>query len=126
MSFYIRLLFLSIALISVTYATQFIPNNTVVNHFAYSSILFFTLTTALIFFISYRSISGNNHRQFSTAVMAGMTIKLFASALFVLLYSLIYKPASILIVIPFFVYYLCFTIIEVAEYLRLNKSIQNK
>lgn len=124
MSFYIRLLLLSIILLLLTYATQFIPDNTVINHFAYSSILFFAFTTALIYFISYRSISGNNHRQFSTAVMAGMTIKLFASALFVLIYSLLKKPDSILIVLPFFVYYLCFTILEVAEYLRLNKSIQ--
>jgi hypothetical protein len=126
MSFYIRLLILTILLLAISYASQLIPANNIINHFAYSSILFFAVITWLIYFITHRSIAGSNHRQFSTAVMAGMTIKLFASALFVLIYSLIKKPESILIVLPFFVYYLCYTVLEVYEYLRLNRSLQSK
>jgi hypothetical protein len=74
--------------------------------------------------LASRSIAGNNHRQFSTAIMAGLTFKLLASALFVLIYSLFKQPDTILVIIPFFLFYICFTILEVVEFMRLNKRFQ--
>ena len=93
------------------------------SNFAYYSIIFFFFITISIVYISYNSITKNNHRQFSTIIMAGMTLKLLAAAIFVLLYAAFSKPISILIVVPFFIYYIAFTTIEIAEFLRLNKQV---
>jgi hypothetical protein len=126
MPFYLRLLLLTILLTAITALLQFTTSSLYINTFAYSSILFFSLITLTIYLTVQRNIAGNNHRQFSTAIMGGMTIKLFCSALFVLIYSLFKRPESIIIVVPFFIYYICFTILEVTEFMRLNKMFQNK
>ncbi len=126
MSFYIRLLLLCLVLVAICAIVQFSNSSSFINTFAYSSIAFFAIVTALIHFIARRSIAGNNHRRFSTAIMGGMTIKLFSSALFVLIYSLFKKPESIIIIIPFFIFYISFTVLEVMEFMRLNKMLQEK
>ncbi len=124
MSFYLRLIILSVSLTMITYVTQQYSGLTFINAFAYSSILFFAIITAVIYAVASRSISGKNHRMFSTAVMGSMTIKLFASVLFVLFYSLIQKPPSVLIILPFFLFYICYTVIEISAFIQLNKKVK--
>lgn len=124
MTFYVKLFLLSIILALLCLVGKYLSNPSFINSFVFSSIIFFTILTALIHMLASRSIAGNNHRQFSTAIMAGLTFKLLASALFVLIYSLFKRPDTILVIIPFFLFYICFTILEVVEFMRLNKRFQ--
>jgi len=119
--FFIRLTILAILLLAVTYALQQIPGVNFIDVFAYSSIAFFYFLTLLIILIIGRAVSRTNNRQFVSMITAAIGIKIFASIIFVLAFAFIHMPQSILIVLPFFLYYAALTIIEVAEMLKLNK-----
>ena len=120
MKFFTRATILVIVLFVLTYFLQRIPAFNFINTFVYSSLAFFYLLTLLIIGIIAGAMKRTNNRQFVSMITAAIGIKIFASIIFVLVYCIINKPTSILIIVPFFFYYALFTIIEVAEMLRLN------
>jgi hypothetical protein len=74
-----------------------------------------------------RGISTNNSYRFVSMVTGSFTGKLLLCVVFILMYALIAKPAGKpFFILPFFLYYIVFTVLEVWALLKLNKQASRK
>ena len=89
---------------------------------AYGLLIFFFVFSLVAVWLSQNALRANNHRRFLNALTGSMVAKVLLTAFLVLIFGLVEKPASVLVVIPMFVYYAVFTVLEVVEFLKLNKQ----
>lgn len=88
--------------------------------FTWISLLFFSLITALTLYIGLRGLEKNSY-GFVASVNGIVLVKLMLSAVLVLVYVIITRPHNPVFIIPFFVFYILFTVFEVRELLMAQK-----
>ena len=84
-------------------------------------LIFNALLSPFIFWIASRGITDKNNYRFVNAVMGSMTIKLLLSVIFIMVYAMMAAPGKPYFIIPFFVDYVSYTILEVREMVKLTK-----
>ncbi len=94
--------------------------------FTISIFLFYAMLSPVLFFWASNGITSKNNYKFVSAITGSMTVKLLLSLLFVVAYAIFFKPAKPYFIIPFFVDYSCYTILEVVEMMKLTKSSNTK
>lgn len=125
-SFYIKVTIVAVILLLLT---LFVEHNTdigMVGPMAYGLLVFFFVFSIAVILLSQNALTAKNHRLFVNALTGSMVAKVLLTAFVVLVFGLIERPKSILIVVPLFVYYTTFTVLEVIEFLRLNKKYSSK
>lgn len=95
-------------------------------NFTYSIFIFYAVLSPLLFLWASKGITSKNNYKFVSAVTGSMTVKLLLSLVFVVAYAVLFKPEKPYFIIPFFVDYSCYTILEVAEMMKLTKTSNSK
>ena len=88
--------------------------------FTWISLAFFSLITALTLYIGLKGLEKNSY-GFVASVNGIVLVKLMLSVVLVLVYVLIERPKDPKFIIPFFIFYILFTIFEVREILMAQK-----
>ncbi|MBK9731856.1 MAG: hypothetical protein IPO83_11320 [Chitinophagaceae bacterium] len=88
--------------------------------FTWISLVFFSLITALTLYIGLRGLEKTSY-GFVASVNGIVLVKLLLSAVLVLMYVVITRPHNPAFIIPFFVFYILFTVFEVRELLLAQK-----
>ena len=95
-------------------------------NFTYSIFIFYAVLSPLLFLWAAKGITSKNNYKFISAVTGSMTVKLLLSLVFVVAYAVLFKPEKPYFIIPFFVDYSCYTILEVSEMMKLTKTSNSK
>lgn len=90
--------------------------------FTWFSFGLFTLLSLLIFRLGKNSMNSSNPNAFIRVVMGSTAIKILAAMISILVYMQLFKPEDKLFVIPFFAFYLLFTIYETRFLLGMSKT----
>lgn len=113
MNHYLKKLILFSFIISlVVYLIHFVPVLDPFLEFIRYATLFFTLLSTLIYRIVSAGIKNKNSNSFITSVYVAMMIKMIFCVIAVLSYYFIVKPGNIYFVIPFFIFYILYTVFE--------------
>lgn len=64
----------------------------------------------------------SNH-LFVAAISGVMIVKLLFTIIFIIVFVLTLKPVDGFFIVPMFVCYMCYTILEVVEMVRLTKKV---
>ncbi|HUM48358.1 MAG TPA: hypothetical protein PLD84_15610 [Chitinophagales bacterium] len=104
----------------VALGTYLIPGMASFQIFTWISLAFFSLITALTLYIGLKGLEKNSY-GFVASVNGIVLVKLMLSAVLVLVYVLIERPKDPKFIIPFFIFYIVFTIFEVREILMAQK-----
>lgn len=94
--------------------------------FTIAVFIFYALVSPVLFWWASKGILSNNNYKFITAITGSMTVKLLLSLVFVVAYAFLFKPGKPYFIIPFFVDYSCYTILEVVEMMKLTKIANRK
>ncbi len=113
-------------LIVFSIAVSRLENMQPFENFTYSIFIFYAVLSPIMFWWASKGIISNNNYKFVTAITGGMTIKLLLSLVFIVTYAFIFKPGKPNFIIPFFVDYSCYTILEVVEMMKLTKTSNRK
>ncbi len=95
-------------------------------NFTYSIFIFYAVLSPLLFWWASKGILSNNNYKFITAITGSMTVKLLLSLVFIVAYAFLFKPGKPYFIIPFFIDYSCYTILEVVEMMKLTKIANRK
>jgi hypothetical protein len=125
-SYIIKVILLAVILFATTWCVDRFTNFHAIGLVGYGLLIFFFVFSIVAVILSQKAIAQNNHRKFVNALTGSMVGKVLLTALLVLILGLVEKPKSILVVVPMFVYYVSFTILEVVEFLRLNKKVSTQ
>ncbi|MEO6167372.1 MAG: hypothetical protein ABIO46_05925 [Chitinophagales bacterium] len=104
----------------VALATYLIPAMASYQNFTWISLAFFSLITALTLYIGIKGLEKNSY-GFVASVNGIVLVKLMLSVVLVLTYVLIARPKDPKFIIPFFVFYILFTVFEIRELLMAQK-----
>lgn len=96
--------------------------------FTWLSLTFFFLVSCGVYLMASKGVSANSSYRFVSMVMGSFTGKLMLCTVFLLLYVVIAKPqGKPFFIIPFFILYIVYTVMEMIELLKLNaKKAQGK
>ena len=95
--------------------------------FIWSSLVFFFLLSCGVYAMASRGISTANNHRFVSMITGSFTGKLLLCVVYVLVYALIVRPeGKPFFIIPFFIYYIVFTVMEVWALLKLTKQTGHK
>lgn len=118
---------MKIALVAValgigTWSLDQFTNVNFIGPMAYGLLVFFFVFSVIAVFLSQNALTQNNHRQFLTAISGSMVAKVLLTAFVVLVFALVDRPKSVLVILPLAVYYVVFTAMEVTEFMKLNRK----
>lgn len=122
----VKLVIIALVLFVGTWALDHYSNVDFIGLMAYGLLIFFFVFSLIAVWLSQNALRANNHRQFLNALTGSMVAKVLLTAFLVLILALVEKPKSVLVVIPMFVFYVVFTVLEVTEFLKLNKQASLK
>ena len=89
--------------------------------FTWLSLIFFSLLTALTLYIGLRGLEKSSY-GFVASVNGIVLLKLMLSVILVLLYVIFVKPKEPMFILPFFLFYILFTVFELRELLLAQKA----
>ncbi|MBK6484419.1 MAG: hypothetical protein KBF32_02325 [Chitinophagales bacterium] len=110
----------AIALLVVIAGLLF-PAITSFQDFTWLSFLFFSLLTALTLYIGLRGLEKSSY-GFVASVNGIVLLKLMLSVVLVLVYVIVTRPKEPQFILPFFLFYILFTVFEVRELLLAQKA----
>ncbi len=90
--------------------------------FAWICFVFFTLLTLLTIYITSISAKASNKVKGTTMILGAMGIKFLFSMFLILGYILAVRPDNARFILPFFVLYILFTVIETNYLLKITKT----
>ncbi|MBA2421702.1 MAG: hypothetical protein H0V61_00560 [Chitinophagales bacterium] len=90
------------------------------SQFTWIALAFFAVLTALSLYIGLRGLQKQAY-GFVASVNGVVLIKLFLSILLVLIYVMVARPNSPSFIIPFFFFYIVYTIFEVRELILVQR-----
>ena len=93
--------------------------------FSWIALLFFAIISQASMALLFRGIKNKSNHQFVGMVSASTTVKLLSSAGFIVIWALAVHPEKPYFIIPFFFYYIVFTIFDVGLMLKLIKQEKN-
>lgn len=95
--------------------------------FIWGSLAFFFVLSCGVYLLAAKGVVNNNNHRFVSMIMAAFTGKLLLCVIFILAYALVIRPqGKPFFIIPFFVFYIVFTSLEVVELLRLTRQANKK
>ncbi len=94
--------------------------------FSWFCLVFLTIVSVISFSLTARSALQSSTQQFLMAITLSFIAKFVLCITGIVAYILIVKPKSLLIVIPFFIFYSVFTCLEVSELFSLLKGLKEK
>jgi hypothetical protein len=92
--------------------------------FTWESLAFFFVVTLLLFVLALNGVRNRSHSSFMGTVFGAMAIKFIICIVAVIVYLKVIKPDSIIFILPFFVMYVIFTVIETASLVRAIKQAE--
>ena len=116
---FILTLIIAIILIPLNY---FIPLLASFQQFTWLSLIFFFIITLITVYIGLRGLEKSGH-GFVASVNGIVMIKLFFCAGLVIVYMLIARPGNATFILPFFLFYVLFTVFEIREVLKAQKML---
>jgi len=119
----VKLIAVGVVLFGATWYLDNYSNVDFIGLMAYGLLIFFFMFSLVAVWLSQNALRANNHRQFLNALTGSMVAKVLLTAFLVLIFGLVERPKSVLVVIPMFVYYAVFTVLEVVEFLKLNRQM---
>lgn len=120
-SVFIKLLIFSVAIAAlVAIAGLLLPAVIPFQSFTWISLLFFFLLTALSLYIGIRGLDKTGY-GFVASINGIVLLKLMLSVVLVLIYVLAARPKDPKFIIPFFLFYILFTVFEVREWMIVQK-----
>ena len=90
--------------------------------FAWICFAFFTLLTFLTIYITSISVKASNKVKGTNMILGAMGIKFLFSMFLILAYILAVRPDDARFILPFFVLYILFTVIETKYLLQITKT----
>ena len=124
--FLVMLVIVAGLLAGITYGLTLLPLLSPFALFAWLSLGFFTLLTAGVYAMYDKGALARSNAVFMSLVFGAFGIKLFISVIFLLVYFFVAGRPALWFVLPFFVHYFGFTILEtvfVVRKLQQNKKI---
>lgn len=100
-----------------------IPEVNFLQNFTFASIGFFTLLSAMIYFLTSKGIKNKSNNTFFTYVYLAMGIKMLLCVAVVFFYFFRFKPEKLFFILPFFLLYICYTIFETYFLVKESKRI---
>lgn len=79
----------------------------------YATVGYFFILTAVTFFLSQQNLSRSN-TMFHTATLGSITIRMFLSLIFLVVYMVMNKPVDVSFVVFFAILYLFFNVFEIS------------
>ncbi|MEZ4883130.1 MAG: hypothetical protein R3E32_00245 [Chitinophagales bacterium] len=90
--------------------------------FAWICFVFFTILTFLTIYITSLSAKASSKVKGTTMILGAMGIKFIFSMFMILAYLLAVSPDSPRFILPFFVLYILFTVVETNYLLKITKG----
>lgn len=118
--FFKRILWLSMAFGLIALLLSLFPFFKELREFTWFSLLFFMISTVLIYSISLAGLK--RKKTFLYYYMGSLLLRFILSLAVIVGYYFYAKPEGIYFVIPFFFIYMGFTLVETVSLMRLAKS----
>lgn len=93
--------------------------------FSWFSLLFFLVITTISFQINAFTLLNQLRQHFMQIFLATIVGKFLLSIAFIATYALIATPSTYLFIIPFFIFFLVYKVIEIVFILQLSKVSPN-
>ncbi|MBA3649383.1 MAG: hypothetical protein H0W62_12665 [Chitinophagales bacterium] len=114
--FFVRLIILTIIMVVIVAALNYVsPLFEAFEVFTWITLLFFFLITALIFYFGLKAIKTENAYRFVSIINGSVLVKILLCGFFIMGYALLVKPKDVLFIIPFFFFYIVYTVFEIRE-----------
>jgi hypothetical protein len=121
-SFFVKSAVVGVLLCGATWAVEHYAEVNFIGPMAYGLLVYFFVFSIIAVFLSQNALVANNHRRFLNALTGSLVAKVLLTAFVVLVFALVDRPKSVLVILPLFVYYVVFTVLEVAEFMKLNRK----
>lgn len=121
-SFFVKSAVVAVLLCIGTWAVGHYGRVDFIGPMAYGLLVFFFVFSIIAVFLSQNALVTSNHRRFLNAITGSMVAKVLLTAFVVLIFALVDRPKSVLVILPLFVYYVVFTVMEVSEFMKLNRK----
>ncbi len=105
-------IFTAIIAVLTAIANFFIPALLPFQAFSWISMAFFFLVTAVTIYIGLNGL-GKSSYGFVASVNGIVLLKLMLSVVLIIVYMLLARPKDPMFILPFFAFYICFTVFEV-------------
>lgn len=93
-----------------------------IREFAWISLLFFMITTVLVYFLTLSGLRRKKHSSFLYFYFGSLFLRFMLSLLIIVGYYLIVRPDEIYFVVPFFLMYIGYTAVETHSLIRLSNA----
>lgn len=123
-TFFIKSAVIAVVLCVATWAVGYYANVDFIGPMAYGLLAYFFLFSVIAVFLSQNALVASNNRRFLNAITGSLVAKVLLTAVVVLIFALVDRPKSILVVVPLFIYYVVFTVLEVSEFMKLNRKVE--
>jgi hypothetical protein len=100
----------------------FIPSLTNYANLGWISLILFMNITFLMFILGQKTINSPNKMLFSNVSMGFVLFKMLFSLMIVIAYKKITHPTSNLFIVPFFIVYITFTILETYLMIKITRK----
>jgi len=121
-----RLFIIDLVLLVILVVLQLAVSLPGIMPFSWFCLVFFNVIGIIIFFVAARGVLHKSSHRFMAFFSGSFLLKFLFCILGVIGYVLIMKPKTILIIVPFFIFYAIFTSLEVSELMFLLKGIKKK
>jgi hypothetical protein len=88
-----------------------------------ASLAFFVALNIIVFYLGVAAIKSPNHNLMTQLTMILVFFKLMSCLIIVIAYDQLYHPANDTYIIPFFLIYITYTVLEVTMLTKLNKQV---
>jgi hypothetical protein len=95
-------------------------------NFSWFCLAFLNVVSIVSFSLTSRSALHSSTQRFLMSITLSFIVKFVLCIIAIVAYVLIVKPTSILIVVPFFIFYSIFTFVEVTELFSVLKRLKSK
>lgn len=123
-AFFKSLIAVTIFLIVIIIGLSFIHVFKDIIPFSLSSLLFFILLSVAVFYLGNAAAKSSNKHRLTQLIMILVFVKLFCCLLIIIVYDRLFHPQSNVYVIPFFLIYIAFTVLEVNMLSKANRLAQ--
>ena len=125
-TFLVALVITAIGLAGVTFGLTQIELLAPYSNFAWISLLFFTILTAIVYAMYDKGALAKSNAVFMSMVFGAFGVKMMVSVIFLIIYFFAAGRPALWFVLPFFLHYMVYTALEtifVVKKLNKNKDI---
>ncbi|MFQ5446673.1 MAG: hypothetical protein ACE5FF_07050 [Saprospiraceae bacterium] len=119
--FFSQLGILTLCVVVALFTLHHLFHQTSTQWFSLSSAVFFALLSAGVYFMAARAAVSKDKYAFTRLIMVFSFVKLFLTAILVIVYHRLEKPDSLFYLLPFFSVYITYTIFETIYLTKLGK-----